>query len=250
MKKAIAFIFAMVLAASFVACSDNSSSSTPTFTDIGFNDINEVLTDVADSETVVFLLRHAERVADYSSAGLLTENGKEQAKTVGKKIKSDEEVFYASSDYARTQQTCEGIAEGRGEKNYQRETWDFLSGEWYEKDFLVNIQNNWHNFNSFSQWAYEGGFTGAFYDLTTRSEEWLDSLENHLPSMKRLNILISHDFLVAGLAIYTTNKEIDLHYWVNQKWINYLAGIAIIIEPSGKMRYKTVRGLESGLLQQ
>ena len=248
MKKLFVFVAAITLAFSLFACGDSGTSSS-SFTDIGFNDIDKVLAEVADSETVVFLLRHAERGEDYSREGLLTENGIEQSKSVGEKLQSDEEFFYASSDFGRTQQTCDGIAEGRGEKNYQRETWGILAGSWYEKDAALNVEKNWHDWETFSKWAYNGGFTEGYYDLATRSEEWLDSLTAHLPSMKRVNILISHDFFVVGMTVYGSNKEVDLHYWANHKWINYLAGIAIIIEPNGKMRFKTVRGLKTGRLQ-
>ena len=251
MKKLFAFAATTVLAFSLLACSENGTSSSRTafVSDIGFNDIDKVLVEVADSETVVFLLRHAERGEDYSRAGLLTENGIEQSKSVGAKLRTDEEFFYASSDYGRTQQTCDGIAEGRGEKNYQRETWNILAGEWYEKDVALNIEKNWHNWETFSEMAYEGGFSQGYYDLASRSEEWLDSLTARLPSMKRVNILISHDFLVAGMTIYGANWQIDLRQWMNGKWINYLAGIAIIIDPSGNRRFITVRGLETGRLQ-
>lgn len=250
MKKLFAFVVATAMTFSLLACSDSGTSSGSRFvSDIGFNDIDKVLAEVADSETVVFLLRHAERGEDYSREGLLTENGIEQSKSVGEKLQSDEEFFYASSDFGRTQQTCEGIAEGRGEKNYQRETWGILAGEWYEKDVALNIEKDWHNWETFSKMAYEGGYSKGYYDLTTRSEEWLDSLTAHLPSMKRVNILISHDFLVAGMTIYASNWQIDLRQWMNGKWINYLAGIAIIIDPSGNRRFKTVRGLETGRLQ-
>ena len=251
MKKLFAFVAATTLAFSLLACSDSGTSPTRTafVSDIGFNDIDQVLAEVADSERVVFLLRHAERGEDYSRAGLLTENGIAQSKSVGEKLRTDEEFFYATSDFGRTQQTSDGIAEGRGEKNYQRETWDILAGEWYEKDVELNIEKNWHNWETFSKMAYEGGYSQGYYDLASRSEEWLDSLKEHLPTMKRVNILISHDFLVAGMTIYGSDWQIDLRQWKNGKWINYLAGIAIIYDVSGIARFKTVRGLETGRLQ-
>lgn len=250
MKKLFAFVVATTLAFSLLACSDSGTSSGSRFvSDIGFNDIDKVLAEVADSERVVFLLRHAERGEDYSREGLLTENGIEQSKSVGEKLKTDEEFFYATSDFGRTQQTSDGIAEGRGEKNYQRETWNILDGEWYEKNAALNAEKNWHNWETFSKWAYEGGYSQGYYDLATRSEEWLDSLKEHLPTMKRVNILISHDFLVAGMTIYGSDWQIDLRQWMNGKWINYLAGIAIIYDISGIKRFKTVRGLETGRLQ-
>lgn len=97
------------------------SSDDPVFSDCGFSNIADVFKEVKTDETVVFVLRHAERGEDYSPAGLLTENGKKQSRTV-----------------------------------------------------------------------------------------------------------------------YASKRQIDFHYWINHKWINYLTGIAVIIDPQGNMRFKTV----------
>lgn len=68
--------------------------------------------------------------------------------------------------------------------------------------------------------------------------------------MKRINVLVSHDYMVTPMAVYASDKQIDLHYWVNHKWINYLAGVAIIIDKKGRMTFKVIRGLDSGVLGQ
>jgi broad specificity phosphatase PhoE len=259
MRKFLVFISVAVLTVSFFACSDsddgNSSEElappalmSSNFTDIGFNDIASVFDSVAATDTVVFLLRHAERGSDYSRDGLLTENGKKQAQKVGGKIKNGEQAFYAHSDYERTKQTCENIAIGREETDFVHEEWSFLSGDWYKEDADLLKKNGWDSWKAVSQWAYNGGYEGGFYDLDERSEEWLDSLRTYLPGMKRINVLVSHDYQVLAMTVFASNKEIDLHYYANWKWINYLAGIAIIIDQKGKMTFKTVRGLSSGVM--
>jgi broad specificity phosphatase PhoE len=166
---------------------------------------------------------------------------------VGEKIGGGGQAFYAHSDYDRTKQTCENIAIGRGDE-FIHEEWGILNGDWYRKDIPALKRNGWDNWESLSQWAYEGGKEEGFYNLEERSREWLDSLKAHLPGMKRINVLVSHDYMVTPMAVYASDKQVDLHYWVNRKWINYLAGIAIIIDPQGNMRFKTVRGLDSGVL--
>ena len=106
--------------------------------------------------------------------------------------------------------------------------------------------NSWE---AASQWAYEGKYERkGYYNLDKRTAEWMDSLKMHIPTMKRINVLISHDFVVMALAVYASNRQIDLHYWINHKWINYLAGIAIIIDPQDNMRFKTVCGLDTGYM--
>ena len=141
------------------------------------------------------------------------------------------------------------IVIGRGDE-FIHEEWSFLGGDWYRKDISAIRRNGWDNWESLSQWAYEGGKEEGFYNLEERSQEWLDSLRAHLPSMKRINVLVSHDYMVTPMAVYASDKQIDLHYWVNHKWINYLAGVAIIIDKKGRMTFKVIRGLDSGVLGQ
>lgn len=250
MKKLYALFSVATLVLSFAACSSESSTgpSEPVVTYAGaeFKDIGKVYAGLGESERVVFLLRHAERGSDYSREGMLTKNGERQSKSVGEKLKGDESVFYASSDYGRTQQTCEGIASGRGEKKYKRETWGILASGWFEKD-SAKLDEEGRPWGAFAKEAYGVEHNGLYYDFTQRSEEWVDSLEARLPSMKRVNVLVSHDFLVAGMVIYASKKKVDMRYWDGGKWINYLAGVAIIIDSKGNIRYTLVRGLEDGL---
>lgn len=220
----------------------------------GFEDIDIVLADVDKSETVVFLLRHGERGTDYSSIGELTDKGKQQARDVGVKIKNDEKAFYAHSDYIRTKQTCDNIAVGRGDTLYKEEEWKILSGDWYKKDALVVSQKRWDSWYHVSRWEYGfegdkwGKYSEGYYDLAERSKEWLDSLSAYLPNMNRINVLVSHDMLVSAMTVYVTQQQIDLRYYKDFKWLNYLAGIAIIIDPEGNMRFKPVRGLNKGVM--
>ena len=66
--------------------------------------------------------------------------------------------------------------------------------------------------------------------------------------MKCINVLVSHDFMVLGMTVYATNKQIDLRYWENRRWINYLAGVAIIFDPNGNLSFVPVCGLDSGVM--
>jgi len=254
MKKLFAFISIASLVASLVACDGEEYSKNPMTEQpsadvpsvgaptVDFISIDSVFAHVPATDTVVFLIRHAERGADYSPMGLLTPYGKVQAQRVGEKIKNGEAAFYAHSDYARTQQTCESIAIGRGDDPFVHEEWAILTGDWYRRS---TYPVSWE---MVSKWAYLGGYENWFYNLDERSEEWLDSLKAHLPSMKRVNVLVSHDLMVLAMAVYATSGQIDLRYWENGRWINYLAGVAIIYDPNGNMTLKLVRGLDSGVM--
>lgn len=89
------------------------------------------------------------------------------------------------------------------------------------------------------------------YDLEDRSKELVyDKVIPMLPSMKRVNVLISHDQMVVPLVVYFTNKRINLRYYENQLWLNYLAGLAIIVNGAGDVRFVPVRGIDSGTMKQ
>lgn len=218
----------------------------PKFTDCGFSDIADVFDELKADETVVFLLRHGERGEDFSPAGLLTENGKLQAQLVGRKIRNGEPAFYAHSDYARTKQSCENVAIGRGDA-FIHEEWDILDGEYFMRDTAMIKANDLYSWAAVSQWAYEGLYADkGYYNFEERCQEWMNSLRAKLPTMKRINVLVSHDYTVSALTIYASQRQIDLRYWINRKWIHYLTGIAVIIDPQGEMHFRTVRGLNTG----
>ncbi|MBO7104806.1 MAG: histidine phosphatase family protein [Fibrobacter sp.] len=214
-----------------------------------FADIKDVYENLAADETVVFILRHAERTDDTGKNGHLTDNGKKQSESVGAKLKGVD-IYLANSGYTRTIETCEGVGKGNGMTVVKQDSLPFLNGDWYVKnssrleDYRNSDGGGWV---VFSKYAYQGGYTDALYDLDTRSEEYIkDYIIPYLPNMKRVNVLISHDQLVLPLVVYCTQKRVNLRYFDNQRWINYLAGVAIIVNSKGDIRYEPVRGLESG----
>lgn len=78
---------AVMMSVSMMSCKEeHDEEQLPVYPDVGFADIGDVFASLKPTDQVVFLLRHAERGADYSINGLLTENGKLQAQSVGKKI--------------------------------------------------------------------------------------------------------------------------------------------------------------------
>ena len=59
-------------------------------------------------------------------------------------------------------------------------------------------------------------------------------------------LLSSHDKLMVPLVAYCTNLQVELKKYDGGKWINYLAGVAIIVDKAGNRRYVAIRGLKSG----
>lgn len=210
-----------------------------------FTDVADVYKSLAADESVVFVLRHAERTNETGSKGHLTDNGKAQAKSVGEKFKSAGYMSFAYSGYTRTLETCESIASGVGQ-SANAVVLDGLDGNWYVKAGEPGIEN-------LTSWAYRGTPAGNFYDLELRSQEFITNyiLANQY-KLNKVSFYISHDMMVLPLTVYASQKKVDLRYFDVQgtrNWLNFLAGVAVIYNTAGKVRYVPVRGLDSGTMK-
>ena len=215
-----------------------------------FEDLGEVYKNLKAGEKVIFLLRHAERSNDTGKNGRLTDGGKKQSQNVGAKLKG-EGIYFANSTYTRSKETCENIASGAG-TNYAEYTIDALDGEWYVKD---NGKLEQHKSSDGGGWAvasayaYKDIYTDAFYDLETYSEKFItEIIKPEFSKVKKVGVFISHDMFVVPLTAYFTDKKVNLRYFETKQWVNYLAGLAIIMGTDGKIRYVPVRGLDSGTM--
>lgn len=210
-----------------------------------FSDVADVYSSLAADESVVFILRHAERTNETGAKGHLTDNGKAQAKSVGAKFLDAGRIYFAYSGYTRTLETCEGIAAGAGQ-SADPEVLDGLDGEWYVRSGEPSIED-------VSRWAYTGFPASSFYDLEDRTKELVSNyvLANR-SKLRRVNFYISHDRMVLPLAVYASQKKVDLRFFDTQgarNWINFLAGAAVIFNSAGQVRYVPVRGLDSGTMK-
>lgn len=215
-----------------------------------FDDIADVLATVAPGEKVIFILRHGERTDDTGKNGHLTDNGKKQSQSVGAKLKG-ESISFANSTYTRSKETAENFATGAG-LTFTENTIEELDGAWFVKD-----DSKLENYKSSdgggwvvtSAYAYQGKYSDAFYDLDKRGEEFINTVVMpRFADINRIGVWISHDMLVVPLAVYATNKKVNLRYFDTKQWINYLAGVAIILDSNGIARYVPVKGLASGTM--
>ena len=219
----------------------------------GFTDLVEVYSNLQADEKVVFIIRHSERTGETGEKGHLTENGKQYARDLGKRLAAvnKEKVYFAYSGYTRTLETCENIAEGYGLSKYNLEIMAALDGDWYAKDIAkaesyINTDGGWV---VYSKYAFLGEYADAFYDLEERSEELLkNEILANLAKMERLNILVTHDYLVVPLLVYVTDGHANVKFYEKWKWVNYMAGVAMIISADGSIRYIPVKGLETGTM--
>lgn len=215
-----------------------------------FDDIADVLATVAPGEKVIFILRHGERTDDTGKNGHLTDNGKKQSQSVGAKLKG-ESISFANSTYTRSKETAENFATGAG-LTFTENTIEELDGAWFVKD-----DSKLENYKSSdgggwvvtSAYAYQGKYSDAFYDLDKRGEEFINTVVMpRFADINRIGVWISHDMLVVPLAVYATSKKVNLRYFDTKQWINYLAGVAIILDSNGIARYVPVKGLASGTM--
>ena len=220
-----------------------------------FTPFDSVVNGLAEGEKVVIMVRHAERGSDYSRTGLLTDNGKLQSYELGGKLKSGAEIYYAGSQFIRTHQTCSNIAKGHGDADTLADTLSVLNDGWFIKNQSAYNSVSWQAggaFNLLSRWAYEGRYTNAFYDLAERSSELI---EQHLipaleKSGKSIGVFVSHDVMLLPLIAYVSDGNIDLKYYISSenRWVNYLAGFAVVIKPDGTKVFYAVKGLNSGTM--
>ena len=219
-----------------------------------FVDIQDVYESIKDDERVIFVLRHAERGDDTSKSGTLTDVGKKQSEDVGARLKKFKENFVlGASEFLRAHQTVESIAKGRGQSYDKRDTIPQLNDDWYTKNSeeVEKAKNEcgggWEVTSKYAYTgAYSTGANAAYYNLAERSVELIeDVLLKKYPNEKFV-LLSSHDKLMVPLVAYCSNAQIEMKKYEGGKWINYLAGVAIIIDKSGNRRYVAVKGLTSG----
>ena len=224
---------------------------------IGFADIANAFHTVAPDEKVVFVLRHAERESGVGRETPLTENGILQAQSVGQKLVSADEFVYAHTAYVRTKETACNIALGRGlvqvcDDSFVSDTISELTGGWFIKDedlrdsYVSSTGKDTNTSVIVSLWAYDGQFADAFYDLEERSREVINTyLIKDYAEMPKAKVIISHDEFVVPLIAWATNKTASIRYKRGRWWVNYLTGLAIIVNSKNEVRYIGIKGLET-----
>ena len=220
----------------------------------GFTDLVQVYANLKSDEKVVFIIRHSERTNDTGPGGHLTDNGKKYARDLGARLAKAgaEDFYFGYSGYTRTYETCEGIAQGKGQANYSIEQLSYMNGDWYVKDADkadAYVKSDGGGWVVYSKYGFTGAYPDAFYDLETRSEQLLkDEILANIGSMKRVNVMCTHDYLVIPLLAYTTDGHANVRYYEKNRWVNYMAGVAMIISADGSVRYVPVKGLETGIM--
>ena len=230
---------------------------------VNFAPLDSVVQILAPDEKLIVILRHAEREDEITLTTPLTDLGKQQSFDVGQDLKGRTDVYFAGSQYIRTHQTYNNIAKGMElGSDTLGDTIPELNEGWFTKDmmsyYMTLMRENDDGRGVITKWAAEGGYADVFYDLAPRSSELL---EDHLiPALemsgKLIGIFISHDVMITPLLAYISERRINMKYylavkglWNGDNWLNYLAGIAVILKPDGSKVFYAVRGLESGTMK-
>lgn len=219
---------------------------------VGFVDIGAAYRTVAPDEKVVFVLRHGERQPYLTRETQLTEKGVQQSQTVGQKLIGGEDFVFGHTDYVRTEETAQNIAIGRGQSSFIHDTITEITGSWFVKD--NDLRQSYVSKDTGSNavvalWAYQGLFADAFYNLEERGQEAIDKyLTKDYNEMAKAKVIISHDEFIVPLLAYTTLNTTGVRYNWRPWWINYLTGVAIIVNSKNEKRYICVKGLDSALL--
>lgn len=226
----------------------------------GFYDIGDVYKAVPKTSKIAFVIRHSKREKNnLGTESSLTPIGIQMAQTLGAKLVSDESFYYASTNFLRTRATCENIAAGRGE-TAEVVTWDGINGSYFltvpsdTLDALVSKRGG--NPKYIAMYSYGADYPAAiapvistyFYDFFLRGNQFLSEvIVANMPNWKRVSFLASHDMLVEPLVAFVSNRTINLKvYETPYRWVNYLSGIAVIVDEAGAVTALPVRGDEVG----
>ena len=223
----------------------------------GFATVADVYKSLAPDEKAVFIIRHSEREDDVALETELTANGIQMAQDLGATLKSEEEFSYVTSGFVRTNETANQISKGRGEATLPKLITNYdITGNWFLKisaDSLAKqataLGLKGSSIELMARWAYEGGYPETFYEMEPRAQEFMQAvILKNLSKWKRITIMVSHDIFVMPLAVFGSQKKVALKYYEDYHWINYIAGLAIIIDAQNILRYIPVKGAESGVI--
>jgi len=223
----------------------------------GFATVADVYKSLSPDEKAVFIIRHSEREDDVALETELTANGIQMAQDLGATLKSEEEFSYVTSGFVRTNETANQISKGRGEATLPKLITNYdITGNWFLKISADSLAKHatalglkGRSVELMARWAYEGGYPEIFYEMEPRAQEFMQAvILKNLSKWKRVTIMVSHDIFVMPLAVFGSQKKVALKYYEDYHWINYIAGLAIIVDAQKNLRYIPVKGAESGVI--
>ena len=223
----------------------------------GFAAVADVYRSLSPDEKAVFIIRHSEREDAVAIETELTANGVKMAQDLGATLVSDEEFSYITSGFVRTNETANNISKGRGEANLPKLITNYdITGNWFLKisadelaQYATKLGMQGSSVELMAHWAYGEPYPDALYELAPRAQEFMEKvILKNLSKWKRVSIMVSHDIFVMPLAVFGSGGKVALKYHEDYHWINYIAGLAVIIDDQSNLRYVPVKGADSGVI--
>lgn len=239
---------------------------------------------IAIDDKIALIIRHAERGSDTSQTGELSENGRTQAINLGTQMQQSNiatnDAFYSSTDYYRTKHTAALIAGYRGDTNYAGETQPYSQIDTTYSDTTINGDAYTIDLPSSGTWELMGKYCSNpealttaelenYFGITPDDADWetnekttkvraqiISKSRNFIKTIinacanTRLNVFVSHDHYLGPMITYAsmidTAPSLTPYNMSSNHWVNYLAGVAIIIHTNGTYEIVPFKGLDSG----
>lgn len=222
-----------------------------------FVQASDFFASLKSTERVYLLVRHAERPhitaadADYGAHVGLTDAGREHAVALGKMFPPEGDAVYYSSPVGRCIDTAKCIAEGRALAGHGAGASQPASqpdvtplavlGHLYVKDYpsYLDVLNE-RFYQNICSWI-DSDDHPAFYPLHERAEEVRKFMFEK--GSARFNIFATHDAWVVPTLVHFCDMR-----FTPQHWMNYLTGIAFVVNSDGFERVVPLTGMETGWL--
>jgi len=214
-----------------------------------FFNVDQLISQLTKADTVIFLLRHAERrhitLSDPHFGALvgITPNGEKQAQSFGASLPATGDALYFSSPVGRCKETAAFIAKGRKDTDFDSVNKIpeikalgnmFVKNiESYTDSLKVDFYKELLNY-------FDGNKHPAFYPLQETVEK---HLELFLEKAKaKWNFFLSHDAWVMPFLVHYLGAKFS-----KDQWMNFLSGLAIT-KTEDKLEFYAITGLENGYL--
>ena len=196
------------------------------FKQYDYNLIDDIYNNIKDNSRVIFIVRHAERWADYWQEWGLNKNWIIQAKALWKrlswwKLANAEADLYLATPYKRTPETSFYV-------------WCYRWYTPFQKDKKI-FQKNRKEYNKISKTVdvidpYYLYYDISFGELNKKSVHMANKL-CQLTEWHNFCFITSHDHLLVPLITRVSEWLIK---FTLKTWINYLSWIAIVVNNTTK----------------
>lgn len=237
-----------------------------------FIPITDIFPCVRSNEKLAFIIRHAARDRDASgSLASLNSEGRSQSLELGERLSATGDFFYMHTHYYRNMETVMLMAQGKGqtipdsaslysviEDEYHLQTPDLLES-WFVKDTAkikaCKSPQSW-GWSAYSKFAYEEenieACQAAFYDVDDRVQDFIAKYFTY-EQMHDMTMAISHDQFLVPFLVSISDRQLDLRFHNHENdfdyWINYLTGVAIIVDSDNQVTTIPVKSLDDAYLR-